>query len=269
MLGRRPLGTTGIEVSPLGLGTVKLGRDRGVKYPERFELPTDAEARALLDAAQGLGINLLDTAPAYGESEERLGRTVAADRDRWVIVTKAGESFDGRRSSFDFSAQAVRASVHSSLRRLRTDRLDAVLLHSDGDDERVLKSGGLGALLDLRDRGDVLAVGASTKTREGGQLAVSLCDVVMLEISVTCDAHDPAAAEAERLGVGVLAKKSLLSGRAGRGEGAPTPGECLAHAVSVPGVTSVVVGTLSAAHLRANADAVERALASAGGGAGA
>ena len=65
----RPLGATGLQVSPLGLGTVKFGRNQGVKYPQAFNLPSDREALALLELAWDLGINLLDTAPAYGESE--------------------------------------------------------------------------------------------------------------------------------------------------------------------------------------------------------
>ena len=73
-LQQRPLGNTGMTVSVLGLGTVKLGRNQAVKYPEPFELPDDAQARRLIDRARDLGINLLDTAPAYGTSEERLGR---------------------------------------------------------------------------------------------------------------------------------------------------------------------------------------------------
>ena len=55
MIWLRPLGTTGIEVSALGLGTVKLGRDEGVKYPQGFTIPDDRAARALLDQAEALG----------------------------------------------------------------------------------------------------------------------------------------------------------------------------------------------------------------------
>ncbi|WP_413770158.1 hypothetical protein, partial [Vibrio vulnificus] len=58
----RPLGHNGPKVSPLGLGTVKLGRDQGVKYPNGFQIPGDDEARMLLKLARDLGINLIDTA---------------------------------------------------------------------------------------------------------------------------------------------------------------------------------------------------------------
>lgn len=74
-IGTRSLGQTGIEVSCLGLGTVKFGRNQEVKYPNNFSLPEDKQISALLDQAKGFGINLLDTAPAYGSSEQRqIGR---------------------------------------------------------------------------------------------------------------------------------------------------------------------------------------------------
>ncbi len=94
----RALGTTGLRVSTLGLGTVKLGRNQGVKYPQPFELPSDQQALALLELAWDLGINLLDTAPAYGLSEERLGRLLRQCRRDWVIVTKVGEVFQNGQS---------------------------------------------------------------------------------------------------------------------------------------------------------------------------
>ncbi|VAX40668.1 Oxidoreductase, aldo/keto reductase family, partial [hydrothermal vent metagenome] len=90
----RPLGSTGLLVSPLSLGTVKLGRNQAVKYPQPFDLPSDEDARALLCLAADLGINLLDTAPAYGSSEERLGEILADLPGHFLISTKVGEEFD-------------------------------------------------------------------------------------------------------------------------------------------------------------------------------
>src|SRR3546814_6132063 len=83
------LGSTGLKVSPLGLGTVKFGRNQGVKYPAAFEIPDEEALAGLLDLARSLGVNLLDTAPAYGGSEERLGRLLRGQRDRWVIDRKS------------------------------------------------------------------------------------------------------------------------------------------------------------------------------------
>ncbi len=135
----RPLGGTGLTVSPLGLGTVKFGRDQGVKYPAGFPIPDDREAADLLALARDLGINLIDTAPAYGRSEERLGPLLRGQREQWVIVSKVGEEFVGGQSVFDFSAAHTRRSVERSLKRLETDHIDLVLVHSDGNDLDILR----------------------------------------------------------------------------------------------------------------------------------
>lgn len=264
----RPLGSTGLLVSPIGLGTVKLGRAAGLKHAPStaggasttLRLPTDDEALALLIAARDTGVNLIDIAPAYGTSEERLGTLLprVARRDRWVLCTKAGESFDAARgadgrgtSAYDFSPQALRASVERSLARLCTDRLDIVLLHFAGSldhDTPTLRDGSaLGELQRLKREGKVRAVGASTGTPEGAMLAAECCEVVMLTINPEHTLDLPAAARAGQRGVGVLVKKALASGRLA-GEGAA--GAAIRHALSQPGVSSVVVGTTSPAHLR-------------------
>src|SRR5437016_5443839 len=102
MLPRQMLGKTGTEVSIIGLGTVKFGRNQGVKYPKAFDLPTDDDIAKLLEQAKNLGVNLLDTAPAYGTSEVRLGHWLKhfGKRSEWVIVSKFGESFINGVSSF-------------------------------------------------------------------------------------------------------------------------------------------------------------------------
>src|SRR5579863_3279859 len=136
MLPKRPLAQTGLSVSVVGLGTVKFGRNQQVNYPAAFTLPSDGEAANLLSLAQEAGINLLDTAPAYGESEARLGRLLAGQRHQWVLSTKVGEEFTEGESQFDFSPSAIHKSIDRSLTRLNTDYLDLVLVHSNGNDAR-------------------------------------------------------------------------------------------------------------------------------------
>jgi len=253
----RPLGGTGIRISPLGLGTVKLGRNRQVKYPRPFEIPDDAAVSRLLALARELGINLLDTAPAYGASEERLGRLLPGPRADWVIVSKAGEFFEAGRSRHDFSYAATVRTVEQSLRHLNTDYLDAVLIHSDGDDLRILEQeGALDALRELKERGLIRAHGMSTKTVAGGLRAVEETDMVM----VTCNpAHReelPVLAAAAARSKGVLIKKALQSGHAGEGGVA----EAMRFIFAQPGVSGIIVGTIDPGHLRANVMAVEAAL---------
>lgn len=243
----RDLGRTGMRVSLLGLGTVKLGRDSAVKYPQAFTLPDDQAAQRLLDRAAELGINLLDTAPAYGRSEERLGALLRGRRRQWLLATKVGEEFRDGRSHFDFSPAHTRASVERSLQRLQTDYLDVVLIHSDGNDLEILERGGtLDALQDLKARGLVRAVGMSHKTLAGGRRAVALgCDVIMATVNLDYRDELDLVAEAAAGGVGVLVKKALASGHAGH--------DSLRFAATRPGVSSVVVGTIDPRHLEANA----------------
>jgi aryl-alcohol dehydrogenase-like predicted oxidoreductase len=244
---RRPLGSTGIDVSLLGLGTVKLGRDQAVTYPLPFRIPDDRAARSLLSVARELGINLIDTAPAYGAAEERLGGLLAGMRREWVICTKVGEEFGDGRSHHDFSPAHVRMSVERSLRRLGTDWLDVVLIHSDGRDVEVLeRSGALETLRDLKAAGAIRAIGISHKSPEGARRALALgCDVIMATLNTGYRDEAPVIAEAGARGCGVLVKKALASGHAAA--------DGLRWVAEQPGVSSIVVGTIDERHLRENA----------------
>lgn len=255
------LGNSGLMVSPLGLGTVKFGRNQGVKYPQPFALPTDRQIIELLELSQALGINLLDTAPAYGTSEERLGRLLRGRREDWIIATKVGEEFHDGESRFDFSSAATQASVERSLRRLATDRLDLVLIHSDDDDLRILREeGALPTLLELKAAGLIRAVGMSSKTVAGGLLALEFCDLVMVTYNWLHQDQLPVIQSAHAANKGVLIKKGLLSGHLRQLDETDPVQAALRLVLGTPGVSSVIAGTLDPAHLRANAAAVERVL---------
>jgi len=254
----RSLGSTGIEVSPLGLGTVKFGRTQQVKYPRPFELPDDQRILTLLALARELGINLLDTAPAYGISQQRLGQLLGAARTDWVIVSKVGEIFEQGQSRFDFSYEHTVATVEHSLRTLRTDYLDCVLIHSDGDDLRIFEQeGAVDALCDLKQRGLVRAHGMSSKTVAGGLRTVAEMDVVMATCNLDYDAERPVFDAAQAAARGVLVKKGLMSGHVADADGVR---RSFAHVLAQPGVSSMIVGTINPVHLRANVAALEDVL---------
>ena len=250
----RALGSTGIMVSPLGLGTVKIGRDQQVKYPTEFTIPDDAAVRDLLALAWELGINTLDTAPAYGNSEERLGQLLP-NRHDWVVVGKVGEIFENGQSRFDFSAEYTRMSVERSLRRLRRDVMDVVLVHSSGSDMDIIHNEAVcDALLELKHRGLIKAVGMSTKTVEGGLWCVENMDVVMATYNLGYQDELLVLQRAAELNKGVVIKKGLQSGYVRNPEAA------LRYVFESPGVNGVIVGTISPEHLRQNVQAVERVL---------
>ena len=247
----RPLGSTGLMVSPLGLGTVKLGRDQGVKYPNGFSIPDDALARQLLGLARELGINLIDTAPAYGVSEERLGPLLAGQRDEWLIISKVGEEFENGQSHFDFSAAHTRFSVERSLQRLRTDRIELVLVHSDGNDLDILHNSDVyQTLAELKQEGKILGFGFSGKTVEGGLLALERGDCAMVTYNLNEQAERPVIDYAAAHRKGILVKKALASGHLAAGEDPVRRSFELLF--GQPGVSSAIVGTINPRHLEDN-----------------
>ena len=242
------------HVSRLGLGTVKFGRNQQVKFPggDGFALPSDRQIEMLLDVALECGIGLLDTAPAYGIAEERLGKLLGARRSQFFLVTKTGEEFADGRSHHDFTAQHTRMSVERSLRRLRTDVLDCVLLHCSADDvEAIARTPALETLARLKEAGKVRSFGASTYTVEGGKLAVELCDCAMVTYNKAATADRAVIELARRNGKAILVKKGLASGHLGR-EGAA---EHIRFVVGTPGVTTLVVGSINPDNIRADAQA--------------
>jgi len=243
---RRSLGNSGISVPTIALGTVKFGRNSDVKYPNGFELPGDNQIVDLLKVAKQHGINLIDTAPAYGDSELRIGQLLPGNRTDWLLSTKAGETYENGESQFDFSGDAIIGSVERSLDRLNTDYLDIVLVHSDGNDSLILEeTDALAALAELKARRLIRLTGMSTKTIEGGLKTLDVADVVMVTYNPTATSERAVIEAARHKGKGVLVKKALESGH---GEAA----KCLQFALAEPGVSSVVLGTINPAHLREN-----------------
>jgi aryl-alcohol dehydrogenase-like predicted oxidoreductase len=249
---KRALGSTGIDVSVLGLGTVKIGRNQQVKYPTGFELPDDDSVVELFELARSLGINFIDTAPAYGSSEQRLGELLP-DRHDWVIVTKVGEIFQNGESRFDFSYDYTVASIEHSLRKLRRDVLDVVLVHSDGNDMDIInREPVFDALESVKNKGLIKAYGMSSKTVEGGSWVVQHCDVVMATANLEYDDERPVLELAEKLNKGVIIKKGLQSGHADSASGGTGIETAFRHILGQPGVSSMIVGTINKQHLRDN-----------------
>ena len=243
---------TSLTVSALGLGTVKFGRNEGVKYPQAFDLPDDKTLSNLLAMAREFGINFIDTAPAYGKSEERLGKLLT-DREDWILASKVGEEFSAGKSHFDFSAKHTRFSVERSLQRLRTDYLDIVLIHSDGEDEKILRqSDCLQELQKLQADGLIRAIGMSTKTRAGGLLAAELMDIVMLTYNLQ-QQDQPVLDYARDHEKGVLVKKGLMSGHV-QDSGRDLIRESMQLIFSQSAISSMIVGTINVEHLRQNVE---------------
>ncbi len=243
---RRPLGNTGLLVSAIGFGAFKIGRNQNMKYPQGYPLPDEAMVDVLLNACLDLGINYIDTAAAYGVSEERIGRAISHRRGEFVLSTKVGEFFDEGTSRYDFSRHAMEASVRGSLARLQTDRVDLLLLHANADDLRIVtQTDAVETLQSLKSAGLTRFIGVSAKTDEAARSAMDWADLLMIDYSPQDASHEAVMEEAHRRGIGVIAKKGLGSGHL-NAEAA------IKFVLANQHVSSLLVGSLNLEHIRQN-----------------
>lgn len=248
----RRLGRTNLDVSPIGFGAFKIGRNEKIKYPTAYDLPDDEQVDRLLNAVLDMGINFIDTAPAYGLSEKRIGDCIGQRRHQFVLSTKVGETFEAGQSTYCYEPDHVRMSIERSLRRLDTDVIDIVFIHSRGDDlELQQKTDIVPTLQDMRRRGLVRAIGLSGKTVAGAQAALQWADVLMVEYHINDRSHEDVITAATARGVGVVCKKGLQSGHL-------APGPAIEFVLTNPGVASMVIGGLSVDHLRDNIRTAQR-----------
>lgn len=283
---RRELGRTGLRVSELGLGGLFLsGTPDGV-----------ATARAVVDLALSRGVNLIDTAPSYGDSERVLGEVLAGETRPVVLSTKVGAADAPDRAR---DPRFLRESVERSLRRLRRDCVDLLLIHEpdrpgqvpwwDGDEP--LSGPVLEVLADLREAGVIrfTGLGGTTAYRLAELCATGLFDVVLTAFNYSilwreAELHLlPAAAEA---GMGIIVGTPFQQGALARRWDAELAGgapwlspprraqlldlyRCLDDAripvheaalrfvLSNPVVSCVVAGARSPQEMAANIDAIE------------
>lgn len=262
----RPLGQTGLSVSLLGLGAGRIGEPG----------TSDAEVDGLVGGALDAGVTLIDTARSYGLSEERLGRALAGRRERVVLSTKVGYGVPGLA---DWTGPCITAGVDAALARLRTDRLDLVHLHSC--ELVVLERNGVAEAL----RGAVESgkVRVAAYSGEGDALLWAvrsgLFGAVQCSVSVVDQAVlRGAVAEARARSMGVLGKRALGNAPWRFETRPPEPDVAEAwdrfrtlgldahgldwpalftrFAAFAPGVSAILVGTRSLAHLEQAAAAV-------------
>lgn len=242
----RPLGQTGLSLPPLGFGAFKIGRNQGIKYATTYDLPELPAVSQLLQGVMALGCHYIDTAPAYGLSEERLGLTLTDRPEDLVISTKVGETFTNGQSTYDFSRMAVEASLRQSCERLQVDVLDLVFIHAHARDCEILQQTDVVHVMrEWRDRGRIRAIGLSGKTPAAAELALDWCDALMVEYHLQDESHAAVIEAAGKRGVAVIVKKGLASGTL-------PAADAIRFVLANPHVTSLVVGGLSLVHFAEN-----------------
>jgi 1-deoxyxylulose-5-phosphate synthase len=210
----RKLGRTGFKVSEISLGTAEIGMPYGIagngKAPS---VPNERDAAALLNRALDLGVNFIDTARAYGESEAIIGRAVRHRRQEFILASKV-LSPHGQ----DLPAVSVRentaASVTESLRLLKTDHIDLLMIHCRAAEvlpnETVFET-----LQRLKESGSILRIGASVYGEEAAAAAIEHGGYDCLQIAYSVLDRRPESqvlSLAQEKGVGLVARSVLLKG---------------------------------------------------------
>ena len=154
----RPLGRTGIHVSPYALGTMNFGAMANADHDETTRLIGTA-----LDA----GINLIDTADVYsrGESEQIIGKAIAGRREEVVLATKFSNPMGDSPNQRGGSRRWITTAIEGSLRRLGTEYIDLYQYHYPDDATDMEET--LSALTDLVRSGKVRAIGTSKQPPSG------------------------------------------------------------------------------------------------------
>lgn len=274
----------GMDVTFIGFGALEIGRDWGLGDADEKRRPDDEAAGEVLRAVLDLGITLVDTASAYHRSEERIGRTIADRRAEYVLASKCGEHSDEPRTFYDFTYDGISASIDRSLRLLQTDVIDLMQIHFGPDPAGVLDRGEtVAAMKDAQRAGKVRFLGASidgalaTRCIESGDF-----DVMQLGYSLVAQGNTDNIRLAQSNGIGVLIRSGLAAGALTArviphlheevrhvdkirklldlvgGDGDALTALALNFLYENDGISSVLVGSKRAEHVRANLDLLER-----------
>jgi aryl-alcohol dehydrogenase-like predicted oxidoreductase len=268
------LGKTGMRVSRLGVGLAELGR---------LSLGEQAVAGEVLNAALDGGITFLDTAACYGNSEELIGRTVSQRRSEYILATKAGH-ITGGYSGQPWTLETIRDSIERSLKRMQTDHVDLVQLHSC-DVETLERGDVIQALLDAKKAGKTRFIGYSGDGA-AAMWAVQSGQFDTLQTSFNLVDQGPRKKLlplAKEKGMGVIAKRPIANAmwaapsalpretyhrRAesmrSHGEIPGAPGDpillALGFTLAHDEVDTAIVGTRDPGHMKANIKLVETQL---------
>jgi aryl-alcohol dehydrogenase-like predicted oxidoreductase len=264
---RRELGPTGLRVSVLGFGGSEIG----------FEAAEPSRVRRLLQEALDAGLNVIDTAECYGDSESLVGHAVADRRQEFHLFTKCGH-FEGTGRD-DWSPASLEKSIARSLARLRTDHVDLLQLHTCTEED--LRRGEVVEVIErARQRGQTRFIGysgdgpAARYAVECGrfdtlQTSINVADQEALNLTLPL---------ALARGVGVIAKRPIANAAWRTGERPANPyhhaywdrlkrldyeflrrplaqsiATALRFTASLPGVTTLIVGTTQPGRWRENA----------------
>ena len=198
---KRRLGKTDMDVTVLGFGGAEIG----------FQNASAQTVEALLKGALDEGLNVIDTAECYRDSEEMIGQTVSDRRKDYYLFTKCGHP-NGVESGAKWSKDSILQSIERSLQRLKTDHVDIVQLHSCSEAE-LRKGEVIGALQTARERGHTRYIGYSGDGHAARHAVQSgVFDTLQTSINIAdqeaIDLTMPLAREKQ---IGVIAKRPVAN----------------------------------------------------------
>jgi hypothetical protein len=198
---KRRLGKTDMDVSVIGIGGSEIG----------YEHASTETVGTLLNKALDLGINVIDTAECYHTSEQMIGETVGHRRREFFLFTKCGHPH-GAESAPNWSRDSILESIQRSLKRLQTDRVDVVHLHSCSEHE-LRKGEAIAALQTARERGYTRYIGYSGDSHAARYAAESgAFDTLQTSINIADqEAIDLTMPAARKNNLGVIAKRPIAN----------------------------------------------------------
>jgi aryl-alcohol dehydrogenase-like predicted oxidoreductase len=209
----RPFGRTGFEVSEISLGTVEIGMPYGIAENGNAPMPEEAASARLLNYALDQGINYIDTARAYGESEAIIGRALRHRRREFVLASKV-LSHHGEDLPETQLRDLIAGSVTESLRLLQTDYIDVMMIHSRAAE--VTQSDTIVHVLqEFKQQGKIRSIGASVYGEEASLAAIEHGGFDCLQIAYSLldrRSETQVFALAQQADVGLVARSVLLKG---------------------------------------------------------
>ena len=202
------LGKTEIMVSALGLGTVELGLNYGIKKPDNFGKPDEKHSIYLLHKAVDMGINLFDTAPSYGNSEELLGKAFA-NRENYIIATKINIPSEGENIE-----RYIHLSLSKSCKNLKKKYLDIVQVHN-ATCSTFFNTDLFEILMKEKQKGNIRLIGASVYEPENALAAIKsgMIDILQVAYNILDQRMDKEVLrKAESKGIGILSRSVFLKG---------------------------------------------------------
>jgi aryl-alcohol dehydrogenase-like predicted oxidoreductase len=213
-IATRTLGRTGADVTILSYGAMELrGQPRGPEI-------ADQDAGRLLNTVLDSGVNLIDTSPDYGRSEELIGTYLGTRRDEFFLASKCGCPMNPPADApppypHDYSPGNVRANVEQSLRRLRTDRLDLVQVHMSPSKATLEREHTVETLQELQAEGKLRFIGMSGILPDlPDHIAMGVFDVFQIPYSAVQRDHEELITKAADAGAGTLIRGGAARGAA-------------------------------------------------------